>query len=588
MASTEENQMSAAQGLRPIIRQQRGLIWGALIFGIFINLLMFTGPLFMLLVYDRVMSSYSEATLVALFVLVTFLFVIMGVLDYARGRLIARIGARLQEALDAPLYRISMARARGETRGADPLAPLNCLTAVQQFFLSPALSGLFDLPWMPVFITMIFLFHPLLGWLALLGATILILLSLTNSLLGRHALHSAQREEWLASTIPQENIPQAGFVAAQNMENALMSRWQSARLRALDQRLKGSDITGALTSAIRAARLFLQSAMLGLGAWLALQHQISFGVIIAASIMLGRALAPVEQSIGHWETIHRAWRSWRAITSLMADEAKHETVIPPPHLSLSSPLALPRPKARLSVKAVSLYRPNSRQPLLHGISFDLAPGQALGVIGKSGSGKSTLARLLAGIYPPSLGEITLDTARLSHYSPEDLGRYIGYLPQDAPLFSGSIAQNIARFDPDATDEKIIKAAKNAFAHEIILSLKDGYSTLISQQFSPLSGGQRQRIALARAIYESPELLILDEPNSALDAEGGEALNHLIRARKEAGGSAIIMTHRPLAIAECEQLMILENGKIAALGARDDIIKQMFKNASAIQAHLGAA
>nr|WP_255596844.1 type I secretion system permease/ATPase [Cognatishimia sp. MH4019] len=548
----------------------RGIIAYSILFGVFVNLLMLTGPLFMLQVYDRVLASRSEETLVALFMLVALLYTLMGVLDYARGRILAQFGAQFQTRLDR---RVFDAQTSSAAR-AQPTSGLRDLDAIQSLLSSPAMLAFLDVPWTPLFLAMIFVFHPMLGWLGLAGAATLILLSMLNQRVTRTAMQQAQDTGTKAYALAEEARQGGDILRAQAMQDSMAARWQVLQHNALSETIVATDWTGSFTAATKAFRLFLQSAMLALGAWLVLQDQMTAGAMIAASILLGRGLAPVEQSLAHWPSLQRARAAWTRLAHLLAKVPLEPARTP-----------LPVPEAILEVDRLVARPPDGAAPTLRGLTFTLEPGQALGIIGRSGAGKSSLAHVLTGIWPPTSGAVRLGGAALDQYGADALGRHIGYLQQDVTLFSGTIAENIARMAPAPDASAVIRAAQAAQAHDLITRLPQGYDTPLRGLDTPLSGGQRQRIGLARALYGDPVLLILDEPNAALDADGSDALNSAIRACKANGRAVLIMTHRPMAISECDRLMVLEAGQITALGPRDEILKSMLKNASDVQTTL---
>ena len=551
----------------------RGLFFSALFFSVFSNMLMLTGPLFMLQVYDRVLASRSEETLVALFALVAVLYLFYWLLEYARGRIMARAGARLQSAMNAPVFHAILQRAalrRGTARGS-----LQDLETIRNLFSSPVLLALFDLPWTPVFLVAIFIFHPLLGWLAVAGGGLLIAVAILNQLLTSRKTSEGGRLSMAANQFSRQAEEGGDVIWAQGMGTVMTDRWLRMNEQAVEQSLRANDWTGSFTSFTKAFRFFLQSAMLALGAWLVLQNAITAGAMIAASILLGRALAPVELGISQWSLVQRARFGWRDLKALLAESPD------PPALT-----ELPAPVARLTVSGLSVIIRRGEKPVLNSVSLELAPGEALGVIGRSGSGKTTLARVITGLIEPVAGEVRLAGATLDQYGPDRLGHYLGYLPQDVRLFDGTVAENIAQMEPSPDASKVVAAAQKARVHDIILKLTEGYDTRIGVADAQLSGGQKQRLALARALYNDPVLLILDEPNSALDAEGSEALNTVVKAMKADGKGVLIMTHRPTAISACDKLLVLENGKVAAYGPRDEIIRSMMKNASDVQRVVG--
>ncbi|MBK1635283.1 type I secretion system permease/ATPase [Rhodovulum adriaticum] len=556
----------------------RALFVAVVLFSVFTNLLMLTGPLFMLQVYDRVLSSRSEETLLALLILVAALYLFYWLLDYARGRVAARIGTRLQTLLNRRVFVAVVERAALRGGKGPGTAALYDLDALRNLSASPVFLALFDLPWTPLFLAAIFLFHPLMGWLAVAGGALLIVVSVINQLLSRRALDEAQRIGHGAQRLARQAEESGALVWSQGMAPVLAERWAQVQDRAGEAALRANDRGGTFTSFSRAFRLFLQSAMLALGAWLVLRNQLTPGAMIASSILLGRALVPVEQILGQWPTIQRARTAWRSLAEFLE-------ALP----ARRPPTELPRPEARLKVSGLALRSDaDGAPPVLQGIDFELAPGEALGVIGKSGAGKTSLARAILGLVQPAAGQVRLAGATLDQYAPEILGRHIGCLPQDVRFFDGTVAENIAHMAQEPDAARVVEAAKLARVHEIVLRLPEGYDTELSAGGHLLSGGQRQRLALARALYHDPVLLVLDEPNSALDAEGSEALNAVVADMKKARKSVLIMTHRPSAIAVCDRLLVLDGGRQKALGPRDEVVRAMMKNASDVQRAMGTA
>jgi ATP-binding cassette subfamily C protein len=551
--------------LRAARAKSRGLYWTVGLFSMFANLLMLTGPIYMLQVYDRVLGSRSEETLIALSLLVVFLYGVMGILDFTRGRIMARVGARFQADLDRRVFD-AVVRKSAVAPDLKTQSGLADLESIQRFMTSPVLIAFFDLPWTPIFIAGIFMFHPMLGWLAVAGGAILIIIALANQLLSRRPQLNAGQAGQVAGAMSDQLRIEAEMVQAMGMRNAAFDRWQAARGTALEAQIKATDVGGGFTSLTKTLRLFLQSAMLGLGAYLVLQNQMTPGAMIAGSILLGRALAPIEMMLTQWPVAQRASKGWSALSELLG------AVAPEPQRT-----ALPKPKARLVAKSLTVVPPGEKTAALRGLNFDLPPGHAMGVIGPSGAGKSTLAKCLTGVWRPAGGSIRLDSAALDQYEPSVLGQHVGYLPQRVQLFDGTIAENIARLSTHPDDEKVVAAAKKADAHEMILALPEGYDTRMSASQQRLSGGQIQRIGLARALYDNPVLLVLDEPNSNLDNEGTLALNAAIRALKAEGHSVIIMAHRPNAIQECDLLLVIDNGARTAFGPKDEVLKSMVKN-----------
>ncbi len=555
--------------LREARRESRGLFWTAAFFSIFVNLLMLTGPLFMLQTYDRVLGSRSEETLVALFILVAFLFLIMGIIDWARGRLLTRMGARFQASLDRRVFEAMLKKAATDRSGeAEGMGgqQLKDLEAVQRFYASPVFSALFDLPWAPIFLIGITIFHPWLGLMGIAGGCVLVVITVLNQLTTRTAAIKSAAASYSSDRYSEHLQNEAETIRSLGMQGNAFDKWSKVRERALQQGTRAADLGGSFSTATKTFRLFLQSTMLALGAYLVLLGEVTPGVMIAGSILLGRALAPIEQVINQWSTVQRAKRGWGNLVELLSEVPEDRTQI-----------ELPRPAARLDVNQLTLIPPGARQASLRLISFKINPGEAVGVIGPSGSGKSTLARALTGVWWPAGGKIRLDGATLDQYQPEKLAEYIGYLPQRVTLFDGTIAENIARLSTKPDDAKVVEAAKKAAAHEMILKLPSGYDTLVQTAGTQLSGGQIQRIGLARALYDDPVLLVLDEPNANLDNEGSNALNAAIRSVKERKGAVLIMAHRPAAIKECDNLLVLEDGARRAWGPREKVMSEMLAN-----------
>mgnify|MGYP003112763388 CR=1 FL=1 len=557
--------------LRKVRREGRLAYWFVGIFSFFANLLMLTGPLYMLQVYDRVLGSRSEATLVALTILVAFLYGMMGLLDFTRGRIMGRVGMQFQARLDRRVFEASVRKSALLPDENSAIASRD-LETVQRFMTSPVLMAFFDLPWTPIFLFGIALFHPWLGILAVSGGALLVFMALLNQIMLRKPVAASNSASIKAESLSGEISKGAEMIQSMGMLDAAFNRWQVARGHALRGQLEYADVGGMINAITKAFRLFLQSAMLGVGAYLVLENEVTPGAMIAGSILLGRALAPVELMIGQWVSIESARKSWGNLSNLLG-------ALPP----LPKRTPLPRPKAKLEVQQISVVPPGQKLPTLRGLSFSLAPGQALGVIGSSGSGKSTLARALTGVWQPAVGKIRLDGASLEQYTPEMLGQYIGYLPQTVQLFDGTVAENIARLSRESDPEKVIMAARLADAHDMILRLPNGYDTQVNSVGGQLSGGQIQRVGLARAMYGDPVLLVLDEPNSNLDNEGSNALNKAIFIMKKKGCSVLIMAHRPSAIKQCEILLMLEAGQRTAFGPKDEVLAAVTTNQKKIQA-----
>ncbi|MFO1106676.1 MAG: type I secretion system permease/ATPase [Amaricoccus sp.] len=553
-------------GPEAAFRGMFGLFASVAVFSIFVNLLMLVGPLYMLQVYDRVLPSRSEETLLALTILIAALYSFQGMLDYARARVAARIGVLAQSRLDARVFRAVLRRSVVSSERSKPSSGLKDLEAVQKLLGSPVLFAVFDMPWAPVYIFAIFTFHPYLGYLSIGGGLILVGVTMLNQMLTRRpemeATAASLQGDAFAETIRQ----QGEMIQALGMRGAVLARWQKMRNRALAAQLTSGDKVSQFSTISKTFRFFLQSAVLGLGAYLVIHGQMSAGAMIAGSILLGRSLAPIEQAIGGWPLVQRARQGWKSLKLLLESTPEQP-----------DRTALPRPRAIFEVNQITVFPPEQQRASLRMLDFAIHPGQALGVIGASASGKSTLARVLTGIWRPASGAVRLDGAALEHYDPDVLGSYIGYLPQDVVLFDGTVAENIGRMQEKPDAEAVVIAAKKAGAHEMVLGLPQGYDTPVSAGGARLSGGQKQRIGLARAFYGDPVIMVLDEPNSNLDAAGQDALNLAIRQAKSEGKAVVIMAHRPAGIAECDMILIVDGGVAKAFGPRDEVLKAHVRN-----------
>lgn len=559
--SSSESQSPPRPSIAAALAACRTALIGVGLISMVTNILMLTGPLFMLQIYDRVLTSRSVPTLVALLLLVAGLFVFMGVLELIRSRILVRVGFRLDRVLNARVFQ-TVLNFRSKRAGANGTQSLRDLDQVRQFISGPGPLAFFDMPWAPVYFAVIFMFHWWLGLVALGGAIILLSLSLINEFAARKPLAQASAETIKSFATAEAGRRNAEVLGAMGMEQVYFQRWNTERQNALASHTRASDVAGTLSSVTKVARLFLQSLMLATGAYLALQQIVTPGVMIAASIILSRALAPVEQAIGNWRAFVGARQSAQRIRGAL--EALPES---------AKRMELPEPKGALKVQKAYAAAPGLREPVLKGVNFKLEPGDALGVIGPSASGKSTLARTLVGVWPLLRGNVRLDGAALDQWDPLQLGRNIGYLPQDVELFDGTVEENIARFDPDRASEDIVAAAQKAGVHDLILNLADGYGTRIGEGGSVLSAGQRQRVALARALYGNPKLIVLDEPNSNLDSEGEAALTEAILSLRKEGATVVVMAHRPSAIAAVNLLLVLREGKQAGFGPKDEVLKE---------------
>lgn len=548
------------------LRQSKKAIWGVALFSCAVNFLMLTGPLFMLQVYDRVLTSRSVPTLVALFILIVVLFGFLGLFDFLRTRILSRIGTKLDIdtmalANKAWIY-VGLASAQRKQR------PISDLTVIRQFIGSPGPLSLFDLPWVPFYLAIVYMLHFKLGLLATISAGVVVVLTIINELYTKKLIAESSQAEFQDHDFSELSNRNAEAIVAMGMTKNITSHWQAIRKRGLVAGQKASGWTDAISVTTKTIRMLLQSSMLALGAYLAIFQEITPGTMIAASILSGRALAPIDSAVGSWKNFIRARLAFARLKDSLA------------HLGVQrEPVQLPDPKAHLSLLNVIKFSQEkggngNNRPILQGISFKLQPGDGLGVIGSSGSGKSSLARLIVGLWRADRGEIRLDEATYDQWDRDILGKHIGYLPQSVEMLPGTIMQNIARFDPEVTDKEVIAAAQLAGVHDLILNLPNGYSTEIRTGASVVSGGQAQRIALARAAVRMPALVVLDEPNSNLDAEGDAALGTAIRALRKNGSVVIVMAHRPSAIAAVNKILMLKDGKQMEFGDKEEVMRKV--------------
>ena len=556
------NSKSGPDEISQIYRASKSTLVAAGLFSSLVNILMLTGPLFMLQVYDRVLASGSVPTLVALIIIVAILYAYYGFLEFLRARLMVRLGRRLEEKLRGRVFDAVTSHALRRTPGVGS-QPLNDLSTIRQYLSGQGPFAFFDMPWMPVYLAIIFLMHWVLGVAATAAAITIFLLAVWSERATREPLHEATKSTVKAAIMTDEGRRNAEALYSLGMAGTMRSRWMEVHQTALDHQTIANDAGGLLGAASRVLRLFIQSGILALGAYLAILGEITPGTMIAASIIMSRALAPVEQAVANWQQ----FLGFRKARERLIQALK----IVPLDRKL---LKLPEPRGRLSVENLTVMLPNVEKPLLQGVSFTVEPGEGIGVIGPTGAGKSTLARALVGIIAPTRGHVRLDGATLDQRDVDELGAMIGYLPQDVQLFDGSAAQNISRFRPDADANAIVAAAKLANVHDLIMRLPDGYNTQLGENGARLSMGQRQRVALARALFGEPKLMVLDEPNSALDAEGEAALDYAIRQAMERGAAVVVIAHRPSALAAISTMMVLTDGKAAALGPRDEIMRKV--------------
>jgi len=550
----------------------RGAILALALASALINVLYLTGSFYMLEVYDRVLTSRSVSTLMGLSVLAIGLFAFQGILDLLRGRVLVRVGRSLGQSLSFRVFE-TIGRLALMTRSAgDGLQPLRDLDQVRGFLSSPGPLALLDLPWMPFYIGICFIFHFWIGVAALIGAIILVTVTLFTEIFTREPTRTATGFAMKRNALAEASRRNAEVLQAMGMAPRFAAVWNEVNLKYLDSQQRASDVAGGFGAASKVLRMVLQSAVLGVGAYLVILQEATAGIIIAGSILAARALAPVDLAIANWRGFVGFRQSWRRLTDLLKQVPADAEV-----------MALPKPVATLAVENVSIVPPGDKRVVVQDIVFRLEKGNGLGIIGPSASGKSSLARALVGVWRPVRGIVRLDGAALDQWPAGALGQHIGYLPQDVELFSGNVAQNIARFARELNAEDVLGAAKAAGVHDLILHLPDGYKTEIGEGGTSLSAGQRQRIALARALYGDPFLVVLDEPNSNLDADGEEALTQAILGVRARGGIAIVIAHRPSALAGVDTVMVMAHGKSQMLGPKEEVLAKLTRRPPAVAA-----
>jgi len=543
----------------------RGAFYGTALISGMSNILMLTGAMFMLEIYDRVLPSRSMPTLVGLLVLAVGLFTALGILDAIRGRILVRIGGELDETLSGRVYDTLVRLPLRAGARSDGTQPLRDLDSVRSYLSGLGPVALFDLPWIPLYLAICFAFHPLIGFTALGGAIVLIALTLLTEIWMRAPTKAATEAAIVRNGIAEASRRNAEALVAMGMVGRIAARWAETNRQYMRSQQEASDLGGGLGAISKVLRMLLQSGVLAVGAYLVIHQEASAGIIIAGSILSARALAPVDLAIANWKGFIAARQSWQRLNNLLRSSPAH-----------TAPTQLQAPTDRLTVERVTASPPGVQKIVVQDIGFELEAGQGLGIIGPSGSGKSSLVRLLVGVWRPVRGSVRLDGAALDQWSSDDLGRHIGYLPQDVELLAGTVAQNIARFEPEPDTEAVIAAAKAVGVHDLIVRLPAGYDTPIGEQGSALSAGQAQRIALARAVYRDPFLVVLDEPNSNLDSEGEEALTRAILGVRERKGIVIVAAHRPSAIAGVDRLLMMNQGKAQAIGPKDEVLSKVLQ------------
>lgn len=531
-------------------------------FSLFVNALMLVPTFFMIQVSGRVVPSSSVSTLVMLTLILTVLMLTLGSLEWVRSRIMVRISNRLDALLSHDVYRASFRRAL-DSGGMDASAQsLNDLTSLRQFLSGNGLFAFFDAPWLPIYVAVMFMFHPLYGWVTVGCAIVLICLAVLNQRFTGKALVEANKENVAASLHTTKTLRNAEVIESMGMLHTLMSRWAHRQRKVLRLQSYASDKSGIITSVSKTFRQWTQSIMLAIGAYLVITHEITPGLLMAGSLLLGRALSPIDQMIGSWKGFVAARVQYNRLNETL-DKLSAEP----------ERMKLPAPQGHIQVENLIVTPPGAKTPVIRNISFVAPAGTVVGIVGPSAAGKSTLVRALMGVWAPQHGVVRLDGADISAWDKHELGPHVGYLPQDIELFEGSISENIARFEAiDA--EKTVHAAKVAGVHEMILMLPDGYDTVIGSDGINLSGGQRQRIGLARALYGNPRLIVLDEPNSNLDDVGERALGVALQKIKETGATVFIVSHRPNILARLDRVMVLSAGTISLYGAREQVIAEL--------------
>ena len=555
--------------LQTLMSYRRLFLFTAL-FSFIINMLMLTPSIYMLQVYDRVMASRNMETLLMLTLIMLFLVVIMGALEFVRSQTLVRLGARMDARLNKRVFDAAFQR-NLKAAGGNPSQALMDLTNVRQFLTGAGVLVLFDAPWFPVYLAVLFLMHPILGWLSLAGALVLVGLTALTEKVTEPPIMAANKEQIVANGLTNANLRNAEVIEAMGMIGGIRRRWLVRHKKILALQTLASDRAGVISAFTKFVRIVLQNLLMAVGAYLALNQDLSPGIMVVGSLLGGRSMAPVEMLIGSWKLFISARESYGRLNGLLNQFPK------------SNPgQVLPKPLGKLTVSNLSVLPPGANAPVLRNLNFEIQPGEVLGIIGPSASGKSCLARLLVGVWRPQSGSVRLDGAEIYQWDKERLGPYMGYLPQDIELFQGTISENIARLG-HVNDEWVTMAADKAGVHEMILHLQNGYDTEIGVDGGILSGGQRQRIGLARALYGSPSIVVLDEPNSNLDDAGDLALINAIRNLKAEGKTVVLISHRSAVLGIADKILFLRGGTQQAFGSRDQVFA-MLNSPSVVQVH----
>jgi ATP-binding cassette subfamily C protein len=560
MAKSKELTPAKLRNLAELTKGFRSIVIFLFLISGMINILALTGSLYMMQIYDRALTSGSVPTLVVLSALAIGLYLFQGCFDVIRSQVLVRVGARLDKKVAPLAHRVAIDMPRFGFSTSEALERGRDVDTVRGFLGSPGPSALFDLPWMPIYLAFIYFLHPLLGALTFAGAFVLTVLTVVSEILTKRLSIATRKAAMERNTIADCNARNADILKAMGFAGRAVSRFNKANSEHLELQTKANDITGTFAAISRVLRMLLQSAVLGLGAYLTIKGELTAGAIIACSVASARALAPVDLAIGNWKSFIAARMAYQRLRDTVVALAAAET-----------PMQLPPPSRRLAVEKATVAVPGSGQVVLSDISFELNAGQALGIIGPSAGGKTTLVRALTGVWPVLRGGVRLDGADLTQWREEEIGRHIGYLPQEVSLMDATIEENICRFEPQPDYRKVVEAARAAGVHEMIVRLPDGYRTRLGPQGLALSAGQRQRVALARALYGNPFVVIMDEPNSNLDAEGEAALTRAIEGISARGGITVVIAHRPSALVAVELVAIVQNGRMVAFGKKQDIM-----------------
>lgn len=560
MAKSKELTPAKRKNLAELTQGFRSIVLFLFLVSGIINILALTGSLYMMQIYDRALTSGSVPTLVVLSTLAIGLYLFQGCFDIIRSQVLVRVGARLDSKIAPMAHRVAIDMPRFGFSTSEALERGRDVDTVRGFLGSQGPAALFDLPWMPLYIAFIYFLHPLLGAVTFAGAIFLAVMTVISEIRTKQLNVSTRKAAIVRNTIADSNARNAEVLKAMGFSGRAVDRFNEANGEHLELQTKANDISGTFAAISRVSRMLLQSALLGLGAYLTIKNEMTAGAIIACSVASGRALAPVDLAIGNWKAF---------VAARMAYYRLRETVIA--LAAAEEPMKLPAPHRGLSIDKITVAVPGSGQVVLSDISFELEPGQALGIIGPSAGGKTTMVRALTGFWPVLRGSVRLDGADLAQWREDDIGQHIGYLPQDVSLMDATIEENICRFEPQPDFNKVIAAAKAARVHDMILKMPEGYRTQLGPNGTSLSAGQRQRVALARALYGDPFIVIMDEPNSNLDGEGEGALTEAIEGIKARGGIAIVIAHRPSALIAVDLVGIIQNGRLGAFGNKQDIM-----------------